>query len=103
MAGADGDSAIQAALEVLELARVGRFADVRDRFAPNLQPLVVPEALAQAWDAELDKRGAITMIGSPVIEPAPPDGIVVHRCRQSPSWPDRARSTVTRRSAATSR
>jgi hypothetical protein len=72
MAGADGDSAIQAALEVLELARAGRFADVRDRFAPNLQPLVVREALAQAWDAELDKRGAITMIGSQVIAPAPP-------------------------------
>jgi hypothetical protein len=82
MAGVDGDrgrktAAVQAMLDVLELARSGRFAEVRDRFASNLQPLVVPEALAQAWNAELDKQGAIVAVGAPLSEPAPPAGCTV--------------------------
>jgi dienelactone hydrolase len=70
-------AAVQAVLEVLELARSGCFAEIGDRFAPNLQPLVVPEALAQAWDAELDRQGPVAAVGSPLSEPAPPAGLTV--------------------------
>lgn len=69
--------AVQVVLEVLELARAGRFTQIRDRFAPNLQPLVLPDALAQAWNAELDKQGPIAAVGQPLSEPAPSAGMTV--------------------------
>jgi uncharacterized protein len=75
--GEQARAAVQVVLEVLELARSRRFADVRERFASNLQPLVVPEALAQAWDAELARQGAIKVVRSPISEPAPPAGTTV--------------------------
>jgi uncharacterized protein len=70
-------AAAQAALDVLELARSDRFAEVRGRFAPNLQPLVQPEALAQAWSAELDRQGPIVSVGAPLTEPVPPAAMLV--------------------------
>ena len=59
----------QIALTVLELARAGRFAEVRDLLAPQLRDLVTPEALETAWKAELDKQGPVTSVGAPVIDP----------------------------------
>jgi hypothetical protein len=64
-------------LNVLELAQAGRFAEIPERFAPQLRPLVVPEALAAAWDAELGRQGPITAIGAPLTEPAGGAGAVV--------------------------
>ena len=71
------DRPAEVVLEALELARAGRFAAIRDLFAPKLQPLVVPEALAQAWAAELQQQGEITAVGTPLSEPAPPAGVTV--------------------------
>jgi hypothetical protein len=38
-----------AALAVLDLARAGRFADIRDRFAASLRPMIAAAALQAAW------------------------------------------------------
>jgi hypothetical protein len=43
------DRPTQVALQALELAQACQFAEIRDPFAPKLQPLVLPEALAQAY------------------------------------------------------
>ena len=59
----------QTALTVLELAQAGRFAEVRDLFVPQLRDLVVPEALANVWAAELDRQGPVTSIGAALSEP----------------------------------
>lgn len=71
------DRPARVVLEALQLARAGRFTEVRDLFAPTLQPLVVPEALAQAWTAELQRQGEITSVGEPLSEPGPPAGVTV--------------------------
>ena len=60
----------QATLTALDLAQAGRFSELRERFAPSLQAMVVPEALEAAWNAELDKDGAPDSIGAPVSEPS---------------------------------
>ncbi len=67
----------QIALTVLELARAGRFAEVRDLLAPQLRDLVTPEALETAWKAELDKQGPVTSVGAPVIDPGAGGSVVV--------------------------
>ena len=61
-----------AALAVLEMARAGRFEEIRERFAPPLRPLVPAEALQAAWAAEISRAGAVTGAGTPVSEPAGP-------------------------------
>jgi uncharacterized protein len=66
----------QTTLCALELAQAGRFAEIRDLFAPQLQAMVPPEALKAAWEAELGSQGAVTSIGTPVSDP-PHAGIVV--------------------------
>lgn len=66
----------QTVLTALALARDGRFAEVRDMLAPQLQPLVAPEALKTAWDAELAKEGPVASVGAPIGEPGP-GGVVV--------------------------
>jgi hypothetical protein len=38
-------------LAVLEMARGGRFGEIRDLLAPGLRPMVAPEALQVAWGA----------------------------------------------------
>jgi dienelactone hydrolase len=58
------------ALAVLQLAQEGRFAEIRDMFAPSLRALVAPAALQAAWAAELGRHGPVASIGTPVIEPA---------------------------------
>ena len=37
---------VTASLAVLEMAQAGRFAEIRDLFAPRLRPMVSAEALA---------------------------------------------------------
>ena len=60
----------RAALAVVELARAGKFAEVRELFAPQLRPMLSAEGLRAAWNAELGRRGQVTSVGSPVTEPA---------------------------------
>jgi uncharacterized protein len=67
----------QVLLSALELAQAGRFAEVRDLFVPQLQDLVVPEALETAWKAELGKQGPIVSVGPAVSEPAPGGAVLV--------------------------
>lgn len=63
-------------LAVLDMAREGRFAEIRDLFAPQLRALVSAEALRVAWEAELGRRGPVTSVGAPVSEP-PQAGVAV--------------------------
>jgi dienelactone hydrolase len=53
-------------LNVLQLARNGQFAEIREMFAPQLRALVAPEVLASAWTAEIDRLGEVTLVGDPV-------------------------------------
>ena len=47
-------------MDVVELLRTGRFAEVHGLLAPQLRPLVTPEALAAVWTAALAEHGALT-------------------------------------------
>ena len=67
----------QTVLDVLELAQAGRFADIRDMFAPQLRALVAPEALETAWKAELAKQGPVASVGAALSEPLPTGPVVV--------------------------
>jgi dienelactone hydrolase len=64
-------------LAVLDMAQAGRFAEIRDLFAPQLRALVSPEALQAAWTAELGRRGPVSSVGTPVSEPAAAGVVVV--------------------------
>jgi hypothetical protein len=55
---------------VVDLLRAGRFAELREMFAPSLRPLVTAEALEAAWTAEVARHGAVTAVGTPVREPS---------------------------------
>jgi uncharacterized protein len=68
---------VRTSLAVLDMARTGRFAEIRDRFAPQLRAMVPPAALQAAWDAELGRNGAVTSAGPPVSEEAGPGTAVV--------------------------
>ena len=50
-----------AALAILEMAQSGRFAEIRELFAPQLRPLVPADALQAAWDGrdQPGRRGDI--------------------------------------------
>src|SRR5215472_880954 len=65
-------------LTVLDMAQAGRFAEIRELFAPPLRAMVPPEALQAAWAAEIGRRGPVTSIGTPVIDQATP-GVTVMR------------------------
>ena len=65
-------------LEVVELARAGRFTEICDLFAPPLRSMVTPEALEAAWRSELERLGPVTAVGEPACE-ASGAGIVVVR------------------------
>ena len=68
---------VPAALTVLEMARAGRFAEIRDLFSPQLRSMVPTETLQAAWDAELRRRGQVRSVGTPVTEPAHAGVVVV--------------------------
>jgi dienelactone hydrolase len=55
-------------LAVLDLARAGRFGEIRDRFVAPLRPMVVADTLAHAWDTELAALGPVTGVGTPATE-----------------------------------
>jgi uncharacterized protein len=59
-------------LRVIEMARAGQFAQIRDLFAPQLREMVPPEALGVAWAAAIGRRGQVISVGVPVCEPAGP-------------------------------
>ncbi len=48
-------SPAQTSMAVLEMAKTGRFADIRELFAPQLRTMVSAEALRSAWEAGLDQ------------------------------------------------
>jgi hypothetical protein len=52
-------------LAILDLARAGRFAEIRDRFTPSLQPMVTAEAITAAWDAAIAQLGPVVSVGDP--------------------------------------
>lgn len=66
-----------AGLAVIEMARQGRFAEIRERFAPQLQPMVSAGALRAAWETETARNGPVCSVGSAVTEPAGPGAVLV--------------------------
>ena len=64
-------------LTALELAQAERFAEIRELFVPQLQVMVVPDALKAGWDATLAEQGPIASIGAPLTEPASAGVVVV--------------------------
>jgi len=68
---------VTTSLAVLEMAQAGRFAEIRDLFAPQLRAMVTAEALQVAWAAEFGRRGPVSSVGAPVREPAGPGVVVV--------------------------
>jgi uncharacterized protein len=71
------DAPAPTALNVLEMARAGRFTDLHDRFAPQLRPMVPAGALQAEWDAEIGRLGPVSSVGAPVSEQAGPGATVV--------------------------
>ncbi|HEY7430730.1 MAG TPA: alpha/beta fold hydrolase [Streptosporangiaceae bacterium] len=65
------------AMAVIEMAQQGRFTDISERYAPQLRPMVPPEALRGAWEAELAKHGPLISAGTPLTEPAGPGTVIV--------------------------
>src|SRR5580658_8313223 len=66
-----------AGLAVIEMARQGRFEEIRERFAPLLQPMVPAGALQAAGEAELARNGQVASVGEAVAEPAGPGAVLV--------------------------
>ena len=65
-------SPASAALAVVDMARNGQFAELCERFAPPLRPMVSADALRAEWDGELAQHGPVTGVGTPLTEPAGP-------------------------------
>jgi uncharacterized protein len=72
-----GTTPAAAGLAVIEMARQGRFEEIRERFAPNLRPMVPAGALRAAWEAELARSGQVASVGEAATEPAGPGGGVL--------------------------
>ncbi len=77
-------------MTALELLRAGRFAEIREMFAPSLRALVTPETLRAAWTAALDRHGTVTAVGTPAGDPAGSNGTTV----RIPVTFDRGAATV---------
>jgi len=73
------------ALAVIEMARAGQFAEIRDQFLPALRDSVAPEVLQAAWQAEIGRVGSVVNIGQPSCQTTP-TGLqvvtVVGQCEQ---------------------
>jgi dienelactone hydrolase len=69
--------AVAKTLAALELARAGRFAEIQEMFAPQLQALVSADALRAGWTSQVDPIGAITHVGAAAAETAGPRAVVV--------------------------
>lgn len=70
-------SPVATGLAVLDMTQAGRFADIRELYAPKLRAMVAAGALQAAWEAELARQGPVSFVGAPVSEPAGPGGAVV--------------------------
>jgi dienelactone hydrolase len=68
---------VEVVLSALESARAGRFVEIREQFAPQLRPLLTPEALEAGWNGELARQGPITNVGAPVTEPTGTGAVLV--------------------------
>jgi uncharacterized protein len=68
------DDPAATALGVLALAQADDFDRIRDLFAPQLQSMVSADGLRAVWAAELTARGAVTGVGTPLVEAAGPAG-----------------------------
>ncbi|GAB3334214.1 alpha/beta hydrolase [Micromonospora halotolerans] len=64
-----GSRPAEHALEVVALARDGRFAEIEKRFAPALRAVVSAGTLRAAWEAEIGRSGALRVVGAPLSEP----------------------------------
>ena len=67
-----GASPAGAALAAVDMARNGQFAELCERFAPPLRPMVSADALRAEWDGVLAQHGPVTGVGTPLTEPAGP-------------------------------
>ena len=68
---------VQINATVLDAVRAGRFAEVSDLFTPSLRSMVSAAAIEASWLAATGRLGAITAVGTPVLEPPGPTGVVV--------------------------
>ncbi|MCX3060826.1 alpha/beta hydrolase [Streptomyces beihaiensis] len=68
---------VDTAVEVVEWARDGRFAEIAALFAPPLRAVLTAGALQAAWLAETAGIGPVTEVGEPSHEPLRPDLIRV--------------------------
>lgn len=64
--------AVPTGMTVLELLRAGRYAEIRDLFAPKLRDLVTAEMFQAAWSGELAKNGPLVAAGAAITEPVGP-------------------------------
>jgi uncharacterized protein len=64
-------------ITIIELARRGRFDDIRDLFLEQLRPMVSAEVLRAAWATELSRLGPVRSVGAPVVEAGPQHAVVV--------------------------
>jgi hypothetical protein len=65
------------AVTVVEMARAGRFAEIRELFVPQLRTMVSAEALQAGWAAEIDRHGPVVSVGAPASEPSGAGAVVV--------------------------
>jgi pimeloyl-ACP methyl ester carboxylesterase len=65
------------ATTVLDNARAGRFAEIRELFAPALRGLVTPESLRDSWDGAVGKLGAFVGLGAE--QPGQGAGVLLSR------------------------
>ncbi|WP_052423929.1 alpha/beta hydrolase family protein [Nonomuraea candida] len=61
---------VMTAVSVVEMAGEGRFAQIGRLFAPRLRAMVSAQMVQAAWEAEIGKRGPVSVVGQPVSEPA---------------------------------
>lgn len=60
--------AAQHAVQVIETAAAGRFAELVDRFAPSVRSMVTADTLRAGWDAATGRLGVLTAVGEPAEE-----------------------------------
>lgn len=62
--------AVTAAEAMLQFFEAGRFADAGKLFAPALRELASVDALRDSWQGLLTTQGPVTLVGTPLTEPA---------------------------------
>lgn len=53
-------------LAVLEMAQLGKFADIRNQFLPSLRQMIRTEDLETSWMTEIDRCGPVVSIDKPM-------------------------------------